>query len=121
MSHLHMSLMGYTGSAYPASGSHPATMYNATTTLGDSDFPADGSEDAIIYSMSSTTSFNGSRWWRVLDRAGRKLIHVDTDGAAPTSADFGPEGLRVPGGFSVELNSTVMFLTIVYDRVSSNA
>ncbi len=122
MAHLFMSAMDVGPTFYypDQSASPAATYYNATTTSGDSDF-AGGSEDAIIYSLVCTVASTSLKRVVLQTATGVPVAELSPSGNAPSVLDFGPDGLRVPGGFRVNVTTAVAELTIVYDRVSSNA
>ena len=124
MSNLHMSLMAATAVAhYPDQGAAAtSTLHHAATGRAGTDFPTDGSQDAIIYGIFATQGSASAVTIDIIARSGSATVaRVSVSGAVPASVDFGPQGLRVPGGFTVTPSADTVNIIIIYDRVSSNA
>lgn len=90
--------------AYPQPGAGPVSLaarrgYDFTTTSSESPFDA-GTKDAIIYSI--TVSGPSSGDWDLELHGGTHVLDIKSGAAnVPVTWDFGPEGLRIKGGFRV--------------------
>jgi hypothetical protein len=124
MSNLHMSLMAAAAVAYyPDQGATASsTLHHAATSRTGTDFPTDGTQDAIIYGIFATQGAAAAVTIDIVARTGSASVaRVSVSGDVPAVVDFGPQGLRVPGGFVVTPSATTPTITIIYDRVASNA
>ncbi len=93
----------------------PFSGYNITAAEDDSSFFESG-KDAIIYSItaSRTDSAGAALLGRLSGEAIMSLSPGSTGGVG-RSYTFGPNGIRIPGGFRFDSGSTASSWVIAYE------
>lgn len=120
MAHLYVASSGADAGVYYPDASETGKVADEVTGLGDTvgnaDIPTDGSVHVILYKVLILAASGVFRIRNTTD--GSVICNIAATGNSPQVLDFGPRGLRIPGGFDVTVPAAAT-MTIIYDQVSS--